>query len=422
MNLISADVNWIQIMKSINKKIAINEEYRMQKLLGICMKLSLYDYKEAIMRIKLGYTIGIYYLNSEHFHKADQILMEVIMIFEKIGNKITENYKSTESTRKRFASKRSIKKSNNENQQQNFYRSMILNPIISEFGANSLMVFADSLLVNSKYKYALLALENALEILKVIDKTKYSRLLNKMAVICYENNDLKNSLKYYYQILRGMRKEKKVNEVVFVCEVMTKILVLLGEFQQAKQLVQEVSTFLNFEVSKSNSFKQLNSQYVSLQLTLSEILLKGLEIEKAITLLRFLTSISLPIALKSDTFILLAKVYMKKGWFNEGIECLKEYENEEISKIENPNNFESYRNKSSINNVFDENYNKLKKERRMSRTYSTGHVRNPKLVTVQQEISKYYEMKNENKNPNPFEFNSDEFTENEPVFRPFIKS
>lgn len=87
-------------------------------------------------------------------------------------------------------------------------------PIVSQLGTNCLLQYAEVLLYNYKYKYAVEAFHAASQNLQRRIRTRdYIQLLEKMASICKENDDAKRAVSYYRELLQIYLQSDRINEV-----------------------------------------------------------------------------------------------------------------------------------------------------------------------------------------------------------------
>ncbi|KAJ3427579.1 hypothetical protein M0812_03158 [Anaeramoeba flamelloides] len=256
-------------------------------------------------------------------------------------------------------------------------------PIISEFGINVLINYGDILIKNDKSIYSILVFENCINIYKLRGRKPPHTFLRNLAVLYKENNFYNKSLNIYKDILDSFIQQKKVNEIVFVSEVISSMLLDKGEFNDAEYyLTNAIKYVAKFNNSQSpnrrnnylkndqqnnhqnksndnggddnggdddddydydtitgakminnninNKTKKQDSREIVLKMKLANIYLKGLHIGRSIELLENLLKHDLPKVKKTQILKLLVKAYLKKRWLKEASNALDEYEREEV--------------------------------------------------------------------------------------------
>ncbi|KAJ6228420.1 nnp-1 protein putative nuclear protein 1 nop52 [Anaeramoeba flamelloides] len=180
-------------------------------------------------------------------------------------------------------------------------------------------------------------------------------LLRKLAEIYKMNNEYLKSLTYYMLILDEYKLMKKNNEIIFVSEVISSMLLEKGEFKAAEKYLNEALNYINpfskeqslnylFNLNKDNNDitnsidnnnsnnnsekkkQKLNSKFLNIQLKIIKIYLQSINIERAIVLLEDILETNLTARQKTQFLELLIQAYLKKGWFKEAWSMLKKLE------------------------------------------------------------------------------------------------
>ena len=116
------------------------------------------------------------------------------------------------------------------------------NGILSEFGIEALVTFADALCKNGKYAYGILAYEAAIKAYKVMTGTDFQKMTRRLSIICRENRDMKRALKYHGQILHGANKDQdNTTEVVYITERISEMQCDMGNFSDAQASLRGAS-------------------------------------------------------------------------------------------------------------------------------------------------------------------------------------
>ncbi|KAJ5066780.1 hypothetical protein M0811_03124 [Anaeramoeba ignava] len=314
------DIDFRAITSNFRDEIIVNEEKRVEEMVSIYNNLNLENYYDSLLKSKIAYSVGIHYLNTAKYPIAEQFLCESLFILDRKSSetKLEEEEEQKDKTEKKDGK---------------LFKSNLLIPLLTRYGTNVMLGYGDILIINMKYKYAILSLQNAMRIFKVIGTKEIGIFTKRMATICYENNDLKNSLKYYFQILETMKKQNRINEVIFVSEVISSLLLSLGDFEEAAKVLNQACGIINPIIKTDEKNQKLNTQFIEIQITLAKIYLKSSHVEKAISLLSSLPKNALPRGIKSQVLFLLAKAYLKNGWCFEGLDTLDQYEREEALTI-----------------------------------------------------------------------------------------
>jgi hypothetical protein len=105
--------------------------------------------------------------------------------------------------------------------------------------------FADTLVRNSKYKFGSSCLESILcfhtmKNVKNIQMNEIKLLYRRLISVSQLSNDQKKSLYYYSKILKIAKKENKLNEFVYMSELMSKLLLEFGEYLLAERCLSVV--------------------------------------------------------------------------------------------------------------------------------------------------------------------------------------
>jgi hypothetical protein len=126
----------------------------------------------------------------------------------------------------------------------------LLQPLImTSYGMIVLEKFADTFLKNMKYKFSSSCLESILcfytsggggGVMRNIQMNEIKLLYRRLVSVSQLSSDQKKSLYYYSKILKIAKKENKLNEFVYMAELMSKLLLDFGEYLLAERCLSVV--------------------------------------------------------------------------------------------------------------------------------------------------------------------------------------
>ncbi|KAL6077951.1 Tetratricopeptide repeat domain containing protein [Balamuthia mandrillaris] len=229
-------------------------------------------------KAKAAYVLGYHYMNVEQdFQKAESLFFESIYLLDQCPPPGVPG----------------------------------LVPIVSELGTNALQAYGSVTLKNFKYTYSILAHNAALTNYYLRSKkAEYYSLLNQLAQIARVHNDHKRALLYLKEMLAKYTEEKKINEMIYVSELLSKQYAEIGQFIPAEEdLTQALH---NLKDSHSDPRK------LKLQLELAQFFLESAQPEQAIQLLsNVLRMQELPHEKQCQALELMCQSYIMKQWFPE---------------------------------------------------------------------------------------------------------
>ena len=117
-------------------------------------------------------------------------------------------------------------------------------PIISPFGIMLLEKFADLLMKNSKYKFGVSCLESVVAAHLVTKTGEEKRLYRRLTAVAQECGDIKRSLYYHCIMLRIAKEEAKLNEFVYISDLVSKLFLEVGEVRIAERCLRVVALLL----------------------------------------------------------------------------------------------------------------------------------------------------------------------------------
>ena len=142
--------------------------WRMQLLLGLYPRLR----PNTILRAKCAYALGCHELQRSSVSSsvsratAEKLLFEALFLLDNCSPPVPG-----------------------------------ISAVLSGFGEACLTRYADSLLANNKYRYAILALEAAAECHRLKTGSEPQALHRRLAVVCADNGDYERSFRYYNMVL-----------------------------------------------------------------------------------------------------------------------------------------------------------------------------------------------------------------------------
>lgn len=197
-----------------------------------------------------------------------------------------------------------------------------MRPIVSELGASALTAFGQVLADNYKYKYSVPAIDGALLLCDMRGREEdYYALLRTAAKLAQTAGDLPRAIDLYSEIVEHYRVSHRINEAVYVNELLCTMHIENGSFQQAINCLQraseslpDYSRFFDETAPKNSSF---DPGFLRLQLQTAKTLLTSYHWDKAYDLLEQMTRYRQPVPLMLATYELLARAFLKKRSFSE---------------------------------------------------------------------------------------------------------
>ncbi|KYQ89246.1 hypothetical protein DLAC_09901 [Tieghemostelium lacteum] len=224
--------------------------------------------------------------------------------------------------------------------------------VLSELAANASISYASVLLDNFKYQYAIISFDNALLNLNLRKKPEYAALLRRVAALARENDDINTSIYYYKQILNNYLEDNpqsKTNEIIYICGVISNLYWEKGNYKQSEEYLKVIYFILSRPTtpnigidtipgsSNANKMDTLpkfdNPLFFEHQLNLAKLYLESYHFEKGLELLEYMKKHPLPHGKTNSLIFILAKVYTKKGWFDESAALLAQIDNEDSPHI-----------------------------------------------------------------------------------------
>lgn len=197
-----------------------------------------------------------------------------------------------------------------------------MRPLISELGSSALTAFGQVLADNYKYKYSVPAIDGALLLSDMrAREDDYYALLRTAAKLAQTAGDLPRAIDLYSEIVEHYRQSQRINEAVYVNELLCTMHIENGSFQQAINCLQraseslpDYSRFFDETAPKNSSF---DPGFLRLQLQTAKTLLTSYHWDKAYDLLEQMTRYRQPVPLMLATYELLARAFLKKRSFSE---------------------------------------------------------------------------------------------------------
>lgn len=197
-----------------------------------------------------------------------------------------------------------------------------MRPLISELGSSALTAFGQVLADNYKYKYSVPAIDGALLLSDMRGREDdYYALLRTAAKLAQTAGDLPRAIDLYSEIVEHYRQSQRINEAVYVNELLCTMHIENGSFQQAINCLQraseslpDYSRFFDETAPKNSSF---DPGFLRLQLQTAKTLLTSYHWDKAYDLLEQMTRYRQPVPLMLATYELLARAFLKKRSFSE---------------------------------------------------------------------------------------------------------
>ena len=205
-----------------------------------------------------------------------------------------------------------------------------LAPIVSELGTSSLIRYGEILLNNSKYPYAIAAMEQALFNFKLRKKPQ-GELLKNLAFLTQKNGDIERATNYFKEMLQIYEEIKKKNEARWVAETLCTMYAESGDFAQAEIYIQRALSLSGWDPVNPN--EKVSPIVFRLQMKNAEVLLDSYKFEKGIELLESLVKLQLPTGTKETVMDKLAGAYIKK---NMSLECTELLSGWQLSPKKDP--------------------------------------------------------------------------------------
>lgn len=265
---------------------------RMTILLDLYPKIEI-----SYMKSKASYALGLYFLDLDDFEIAEKLFFESVYILDNLDGII----------------KFSV-------------------PLASALGCSALRSYGDVLLKNYKYRYAMGIYDAALLNCKVRQKNQeYYQIVRHVAAVSQDFDDLDRSISLYTEIANYYREMNKINEAIYVYEILSILHLEMGYFklatsslQQAMELFPDFQRFNDESTPRSANF---DPWFLKIMLEMSKIHLASYHWDKSIDLLEQLASFKHPISITLVVYELLTRAFIKKRSFTESISHLEQWKN-----------------------------------------------------------------------------------------------
>lgn len=276
-----------------------DEKYRMDLLEKLYLQI-----EPSFLKAKAAFVLGIYYLEIvEDLEVAEQLLFECLYMLDNLENPIRNT-----------------------------------KPIVSDLGCSALRVYGDILVMSYKYKYAVGVYDAALSNLKIRNRMKeYYDLMRHVASIAYKHDDLQQSAALYTKIVEYYRNDKRINEAVYVYEILCGIHLEMGYFklavtclQQAACLLPDYQRFIDDSTLKSTT---LDPGFLKIQLQLVRVYLDSYNWDKGIDLLEQLAQYNHPVAFTLSIYELLARAFIKKRSYKDAEIYLEQWKALQVEQL-----------------------------------------------------------------------------------------
>jgi tetratricopeptide (TPR) repeat protein len=155
--------------------------------------------------------------------------------------------------------------------------------LLSELGCTAMQQYAETLLSNGKYKYAIHVFDACLSALQLRRRrdAQYFALLRRVASLAQSNNDFKHAVKFYDQVLARYTEERKTSEIVLVSEILYKLFMDNGEFSVAEDYLLDALAVL----PAPSETERMDARVFQLQIKLASLYAAGYLQERGIEVL-----------------------------------------------------------------------------------------------------------------------------------------
>lgn len=241
-------------------------------------------------------------------------------------------------------------------------------------GTFALELFGDTLVANNKYRYGILAYEAAITSYKVREKAEYERMNRRLCNICLKHGDSIRAFPFHLKILQSAKKDKNLNEFVYISEVVGKMLLDQGKFSSAEDYLIVALSFLREQVAglpplydglthtqtttslsdernsndhiaivkrghrrvSSGDLEGSLMHYVTLHVQICRVYVANGKYQEACNILRFLLSHRLPPGQRTDLQMLYAEHLLKQRQLHESYAVLLQLGREATECLASP--------------------------------------------------------------------------------------
>ena len=135
--------------------------------------------------------------------------------------------------------------------------SEVAPPILSLFAVGVIESFAELLIKTSKYKFGVSSFEAVTECLLLLNSKDVKRLYRRLTNVSTEARDIKRSIYYHCVMLRIAIEEAKLNEFVYIADLVGKLFLEVGETQLAERCLRVVALLHQGYTIKSVRFERI---------------------------------------------------------------------------------------------------------------------------------------------------------------------
>lgn len=263
--------------------------------MGILEKLYL-ELEPSFLKAKAAFAMGLYqYQIVEDYDTAEKLFFECLYILDNIDSAI----KNTK-------------------------------PLLSSLGSQALRLFADVLFINYKYRYAIATYDAALISLSVRNKTsEYYSLMRDVAQISTDQDDIARAIALYSDIVTHYKENNRINEAVYVYEILCGMHVEMGYFNLALSCLQEAAVLLpdyqRFIDDTTPTTTTFDPEFIKIQLEMARVHLYSYHWDKGIDLLEQLSRYNHPAATTIAIHKLLACAFIKKRCYKEAESYIEQW-------------------------------------------------------------------------------------------------
>ena len=136
--------------------------------------------------------------------------------------------------------------------------SEVAPPVVTLFAVGVIESFAELLIKTSKYKFGVSSFEAVTECLLLLNSKDVKRLYRRLTNISTEARDIKRSIYYHCVMLRIAIEEGKLNEFVYIADLVGKLFLEVGETQLAERCLRVVALLHQGYTIKSVHFEKIN--------------------------------------------------------------------------------------------------------------------------------------------------------------------
>eukprot|EP01129_Flabellula_baltica_P008761 TRINITY_DN3508_c0_g1_i1.p1 TRINITY_DN3508_c0_g1~~TRINITY_DN3508_c0_g1_i1.p1 ORF type:complete len:1702 (+),score=350.55 TRINITY_DN3508_c0_g1_i1:31-5136(+) len=204
--------------------------------------------------------------------------------------------------------------------------------LFSDLGYTTLSYYADSLLDNDKYKYAMLVYEAVLDIYEVTkQKNAFNTLLQEMAKVVNNHGDIPRAVDFYRVIQENYyeQKSKKIIEITHVSRILSTLYIDLGDFPNAIEFLVNASNIHEQDLSKFKDpncrSNTLSNTFIELEIEIAKCYLMSYKYEEAGKIVERLLCFQLPKTYHLSAIDILIKGYIKKRWYDDAKIYLETY-------------------------------------------------------------------------------------------------